>query len=89
LKGSIKWNGFSILISNFDAAGSLHLSSSGDIVLNASGGNVNIGGDTQTDGLLIGTTTGDPPTGYVRLYKNANEVWAKAPGRAAVLAFAV
>ena len=50
---------------------------------------VDVLGKVSTVGLLVGTQTGDPPANYVRLYKDANNLMAKAPGRTAVVVAAL
>lgn len=54
-----------------------------------SAGNVISAGTVKGLGLLVGTETGDPPSNYVRLYKDANNLMAKAPGRTAVVVAAL
>lgn len=65
----------------------------GDVTVNTSDSFQALGqvllGPTQVDGFLVGTLTGDPPTGYARIYKDANNLMAKAPGRAAVVIVAM
>lgn len=50
---------------------------------------VDILANLAANGILIGTNTGDPPSGFVRLYKDVNNLMGKAPGRAAVVVAAL
>ena len=57
----------------------------GDVTLELGSSVAVLYGGLRANGLVIGTDTGDPPTGFGRLYKSGNSLYWKASGQPAVL----
>lgn len=61
-----------------------------NLILISDPGIIEVRSDSRFDGAVwVGTDTSEPPNNYVLLYKQGNGLYAKAPGRAAVLVAAL